>query len=62
MRDTTKSMDFGVVFGGGVDFGTLSVDLRLDLGLTSIDDSADSSDIQNRTLSLLVGYRLPFGL
>ena len=34
----------------------------MNLGLSSIDDATDPGDVKNRTFSLLVGYRLPFGL
>ena len=63
----TKSVDFGVFFGGGVDLmvgtGALTLDILYNLGLTNINDveGAEVVDINNRVLQLLVGYKFFFG-
>lgn len=64
----TKSADFSLVFGGGLDFGlggplALTLDGRYDLGLTDINDieGAESVEIKNRTFAISGGVllRLP---
>ncbi len=57
-----KGTDFGLVFGGGVDFALgsskVTVDARYTLGLTTIDASEWEADIKNGVFSLMVGYSL----
>ncbi|MCK4321302.1 PorT family protein [candidate division WOR-3 bacterium] len=59
-KDETKSIDFGVVFGAGVDFdlgtGKVTIDGRYTYGFTSIDDTGLDADIKNGGLSVFVGY------
>lgn len=62
----TKSLDIGALFGAGVSFPVgervaLVVNGGLDLGLTSIDDSAADNDIKNSTFFLDVGLGFPLG-
>jgi hypothetical protein len=53
-----KDGDYGLVFGGGVDFelgeGELTVDTRYTLGLSQIFGS--SIDSRNRVISVMLGY------
>jgi hypothetical protein len=60
VKDETKTMDFGVVVGAGVDFdlgtGKVTLDGRYTLGLMSIDDSGDEEDWKNGAISVMVGY------
>lgn len=60
IKDNTKTIDFGVVFGAGVDFdlgtGKVTLDARYNYGLTSIDDTAAEADVKNGGLSVMVGY------
>jgi len=57
-----KSTDFGLVFGGGVDFalgqGKLTVDARYTLGLTTTREPEDGEevDVKNGVISIMVGY------
>ena len=62
--DEMKGMDFGLVFGAGVDFGLgesvkgkLTVDLRYTLGLTNFAE-IDEEDVKakNGVFSLMVGF------
>lgn len=39
IKDLLKDVNFGLVFGGGVSFGKISLDIRYDLGLANIFDS-----------------------
>ncbi|MCD6250437.1 MAG: PorT family protein [candidate division Zixibacteria bacterium] len=59
-KDETKSMDLGIVFGGGVDFamgnGTMTFDGRYTMGMSSIDDTEYDEDIKNGVISFMVGY------
>jgi hypothetical protein len=57
-----KGTDFGLVIGGGLDFGlgssgrgSLSVDIRYNLGLFSISEF-EGGDMKNGVFSLMVGY------
>jgi len=58
--EDVKSIDFGLILGAGINIdlgtGTLLFDARYNLGLTSIDDSADDGDIKNSVISFNVGY------
>lgn len=60
VKENTKSMDYGIVFGAGVDFdlgtGKVTVDARYNYGLTSIDDSGAELDVKNGGISVMVGY------
>ena len=62
----TKSVDFGVFFGGGVDFGVgpgaLTLDVLYNLGLSDINDvqGVDGS-IKNQNIQILAGYAFMIG-
>lgn len=62
----TKSVDFGVFFGGGVDFsagpGALTLDVLYNLGLSDINDvqGVDGS-IKNKNIQILAGYAFMIG-
>jgi hypothetical protein len=56
-----KGTDFGLVFGGGLDLGRLSLGARYTLGLTNLNDGPSVSsdeEFKSRSLSFLVGYAL----
>lgn len=50
-----KDTDFGLIIGAGIDFWNLTVDVRYNLGLTTISDVA-GEDVKNGVISLIVGY------
>jgi len=56
---STKSLDFGLVFGAGLDVGigkgSIIGDFRFDLGLTDIRDGTGGS-VKNRAFEILLGY------
>lgn len=58
--ENTSSTEFGVVFGVGGDFGigagTISVDARYGLGLTSVDDSDADQSINNQGFMITAGF------
>jgi len=61
IKDDLKSTDFGLVIGAGLDYdlgsGSLILDARYCLGLTSIDDdSTESQDVKNTVISFMLGY------
>lgn len=60
LSDDVSSTDFGLVVGAGSDFGvgagTLSVDFRYGLGLSSIDDTDTDASIQNRGFMITAGF------
>ena len=51
-----KSTDFGSVLGFGLNVGPIYVDVRYNMGLSTIDDSANPDDIKNRVISFNVGF------
>ena len=51
-------MDFGLAFGGGVEFGSIILDGRYSFSLSDIDaDAADDASGKNRVVSVTVGFR-----
>lgn len=56
----TRIFEFSVAMGAAFDIpvgaGDLVVDVRYDLGLTSIDDTAAGEDVKNWALGIMVGY------
>jgi len=62
----TKTTDYGVFFGGGVDFalgsGELTLDVLYNLGLADLNDFPDDPNtVKNRNLQILLGYAFLFG-
>jgi len=56
--DDIESFEFGVVAGGGVDFGKWSIDGRYSLGLSNLNkDPEDDVTIKSRAFSVLAGFR-----
>ena len=55
IEDYIKGVDFGLVFGAGVDFGQISVDARYNFGLSTIADEGDA-EIKNSVISIMLGY------
>ena len=59
--EDVKAMDIGLIFGGGVGFPvgggryTISLIVRYELGVTTIDDSDEEADVKNRTISIGAG-------
>ncbi len=53
-----KNMDFGIVFGAGVEFGKIMVDARYNLGLSTITDENGVSKMKNSVISLILGIKL----
>ena len=63
---TTKSTDYGVFFGAGVDFGLGAGEIMLDvlynLGLANLNDfPGETETVKNRNLQILLGYAFLFG-
>lgn len=54
----TKSNDFSLVTGGGVDVGRALIDVRYDWGVSRVEKSTTgpADDVKNRTLYILVGW------
>jgi hypothetical protein len=61
----TKSADFGLVFGAGVDLDAgrfvITGDARYDLGVTNLDDTGADGSVKNRAWEFFVGAGLPIG-
>jgi hypothetical protein len=56
--EDVKAMDFGLIFGGGADFGKFTVDARFNMGLTNIFDVEGDPKVKNSVMSILLGYKL----
>jgi hypothetical protein len=63
VEDETKDLDFGAVAGAGLDYrflgGVLSLDLRYNLGLVTLDDSGNGEDVKNRAFMGMIGFGIP---
>lgn len=58
VKDDTETLDFGIVVGGGVEFGSIVVDGRYTHGLSDIDkDTSDNVKMTNRAVSVTVGIK-----
>ena len=61
----TKGTDFGLVFGGGVEFNAGSAVIilegRYNVGLVDINDTTDDEEIKNRAFSFMAGVGFPIG-
>jgi len=51
-----NDFDFSIIVGAGLEFNNINLDLRYDLGLTTIVDSNEDESAQNSTFSVLLGY------
>jgi len=58
VKDNTKSVDFGVVVGAGVDFQNVGVDVRYTRGLTNVSDVEGSdTTVNNSVISIMGSFR-----
>lgn len=59
ISDEVTGTDFGVVFGGGLEFkagrAVLTLDVRYDMGLTDVEASSDELQVKNKTVSVMIG-------
>lgn len=73
IKEYLKSMDYGLVFGAGLNYmlaedqGYISLDARYGMGLTTIDDSLSEAleleeeiDAKNMGITIMVGYGRSF--
>ena len=51
-----RSTDFGLIFGAGVEFWKLSLDIRYNRGLVNFDKSEGDIDLKNQAISFMAGY------
>lgn len=56
-KDVTKSTEFGLVLGGGVEFGNVGIDVRYNKGLTNVSDDGSGTEIKNNVFSILGSLR-----
>jgi hypothetical protein len=55
VSDTTERLEYGVIVGGGVGVGPVSVELRYEHGLSDL-AKTDISEVKSRTFAILVGF------
>jgi hypothetical protein len=55
LKDDVESVEFSLVFGGGVRFGNATVEARYDLGLNDL-NKQDLVEGKTRTFSILFGF------
>jgi hypothetical protein len=59
IKDETKSLDYGLIFGAGVAINDMiEITARYGMGLTSTDDTEEDLDIKNKTIHFTAGIRL----
>jgi hypothetical protein len=56
--DALRSFDSSLILGLGAGIGRATFSIRYDLGLSRLDQSAEASDIKNRSLIILGGVRV----
>jgi hypothetical protein len=54
--DDASSTDVAIAFGGGVNVGPLSIELRYNLGVKNIDTSDSDDSVKTRSLMILAGF------
>jgi hypothetical protein len=64
VKDAFNTADFGLVFGGGAEFGSgekgkFTVDARYTLGLANIAKDSGDLSVKNGVLMFMVGYLFP---
>ncbi|NNE43220.1 MAG: PorT family protein [Gemmatimonadetes bacterium] len=57
VKALTKSTDFGLVFGAGLEFGSVGLDVRYTRGLTNVNASESGESVKNNVLSVLGSLR-----
>lgn len=57
--DDLKRLDFGLLLGAGVEFGSLTIGAAYGMGLANISPH-DGFEIKNKTISLTLGYKINF--
>lgn len=57
VKDATKSTDFGLVFGGALEFGNVGIDVRYTKGLTNVASDSGQGEIKNNVISILGSFR-----
>jgi len=61
LPDTYKDLNWGLQFGGGVDFLFLTVDLRYELGISNIynkPEGAEDASFKNNVFFISVGWKI----
>lgn len=58
IKDDVKGMDYGLVVGAGINLTKMSIEARYSMGLTTIDDTADETDVKNSGFTVLFGIGL----
>lgn len=54
-----KRIDYGALIGVGVEFGSIFIDAGYNIGLANVlDTGSDDKDVNNRLLTLSLGYRI----
>ncbi len=56
--DKMKGSNWGIVFGGGVQFHNFNLDVRYNHGLTNLNKEEFRADVKDRTFSFMVGYAI----
>jgi hypothetical protein len=60
LDDEVKGFDFPLVFGGGVQFGSIAIEARYNLGLPNINEESDEDGtIKTRQFAILASFSFP---
>jgi hypothetical protein len=59
ITDRIRKIDFNLIAGGGLEYGSLVLEARHDWGMRSIlEDLGDNTSLKNRSFAVMVGLRL----
>ena len=56
VKDDVNDIEFGLIFGAGVNISTFIIGFRYNLGITDILKDSDSDSVKNSVFSLMIGY------
>jgi len=57
LDDAVSKIDYGIVFGAGLDLGALTMDARYTIGLKDLTTRSESAVMKNRTFAVMLGYK-----
>jgi len=56
--ENIKSIDYGLIFGFGIELGKFFIDTRYYMGLESIDNSSENWDLKNSVISIMLSISI----
>jgi hypothetical protein len=59
LDDETEAMDVPLVFGGGVQFGSIGIEARYNLGLMNLNKDDEEGSVKTRQFAILASFSFP---